>query len=83
MMTAARILREQGFSLEDLQSEAVVSEFSRLLTDLPGCPNTTVTCNDDDGFRSINGTCNNLKNPTWGMAGAAQRRLLPAAYDDG
>ncbi|KAH3858557.1 peroxidasin homolog pxn-2-like [Dreissena polymorpha] len=83
MMTAARILREEGFSLEDLQSEAVVSEFSRLLTDLPGCPNTTVMCNADDRFRSINGTCNNLNNPTWGMAGAAQRRLLPAAYDDG
>ncbi|XP_052237798.1 myeloperoxidase-like [Dreissena polymorpha] len=33
--------------------------------------------------RFINGTCNNLKNPTWGMSRAAQRRLLPAAYDDG
>ncbi|KAH3748072.1 hypothetical protein DPMN_182509 [Dreissena polymorpha] len=39
-------------------------------------------CNADDRFRSINGTCNNLNNPTWGMAGAAQRRLLPAAYGE-
>ena len=31
-------------------------------------------------FRTADGSCNNLNNPTWGMAGALQKRYLPAAY---
>ncbi len=34
-------------------------------------------------FRTINGTSNNLKNITWGMAGGNLRRFVPAAYADG
>lgn len=35
------------------------------------------------GFRSIDGTGNNLANPTWGSVGVALLRLAPAQYGDG
>ncbi|XP_015118166.1 peroxidase [Diachasma alloeum] len=34
-------------------------------------------------YRTINGSCNNLENPTWGMAQTRYARLLPAIYSDG
>lgn len=34
-------------------------------------------------FRTINGSQNNLKNPTWGQAGGNLRRRVPNAYADG
>ena len=34
-------------------------------------------------YRTIDGTCNNLRNPRLGSAGSALRRLVPAAYEDG
>ena len=38
-------------------------------------------CDVDARFRTANGQCNNLQNPTWGSALSCQRRLLPANYD--
>jgi peroxidase len=37
----------------------------------------------DAGFRAIDGTGNNLANPTWGSAGVDLLRKAPAAYADG
>ncbi|KAH3751770.1 hypothetical protein DPMN_186340 [Dreissena polymorpha] len=71
---------KRGFSVAELEQDTVVAEFQRHLKDLPLCSKTTVQCDAKQRFRFINGTCNNLKNPTWGMSRAAQRRLLPAAY---
>ncbi|CAK9293337.1 unnamed protein product [Gordionus sp. m RMFG-2023] len=34
-------------------------------------------------YRTIEGHCNNLKHPTWGMAELPPQRLLPAVYNDG
>uniref|UniRef100_A0A6P7FDY3 Peroxidase-like n=1 Tax=Diabrotica virgifera virgifera TaxID=50390 RepID=A0A6P7FDY3_DIAVI len=39
------------------------------------CPNTI--------YRSYDGSCNNLKNPTWGIPNTPYNRLLPAKYADG
>ena len=33
--------------------------------------------------RAYDGTGNNLANPTWGAAGTALARSVPAGYDDG
>ncbi|MFL5331564.1 MAG: peroxidase family protein [Gemmataceae bacterium] len=35
------------------------------------------------GFRTIDGTMNNLQHSDWGSAGAAQIRIAPAAFADG
>ena len=34
-------------------------------------------------YRTINGECNNVKNPTWGITGAAYLRILEPTYEDG
>ena len=34
-------------------------------------------------IRSVDGTLNNIDNPTWGEANTALLRLTPAAYADG
>ena len=34
-------------------------------------------------YRSIDGSCNNLLNPSWGQASTAQERILPPDYEDG
>lgn len=40
-------------------------------------------CDEKAKYRSINGSCNNLIFPMWGMAGTALVRLVRAAYRDG
>lgn len=40
-------------------------------------------CNAFLHFRSIDGTCNNLRNPTWGAAYEPYRRLAGHNYGDG
>ena len=44
-----------------------------------------VRCNSPtvNQFRSIDGTCNNLKNPLFGSSDQGFRRLIPAQYEDG
>ena len=48
-------------------------------SDSRGGPRTPQTV----GFRSIDGTGNNLANPDWGAAGTDLLRIAPAAYADG
>ncbi|XP_071545466.1 LOW QUALITY PROTEIN: salivary peroxidase/catechol oxidase-like [Panulirus ornatus] len=40
-------------------------------------------CNSLSRYRSVDGTCNNLKNPTWGASFTPFRRALPPDYGDG
>lgn len=37
----------------------------------------------DDQYRSLDGSCNNMVYPTWGMAGQVLRRYLSPGYHDG
>uniref|UniRef100_A0A182PUT0 Heme peroxidase 1 n=1 Tax=Anopheles epiroticus TaxID=199890 RepID=A0A182PUT0_9DIPT len=39
------------------------------------CPNAP--------YRTFDGTCNNLQNPSWGAANTLFARLIPAKYSDG
>ncbi|XP_052871136.1 peroxidase-like [Anopheles cruzii] len=40
-------------------------------------------CNASTPYRTLDGTCNNLKNPKWGAANTVYGRLLGADYGDG
>ncbi|XP_052091220.1 myeloperoxidase-like isoform X2 [Mytilus californianus] len=48
-----------------------------------------IPCPKNPRYRSFDGSCNNLRNPTWGQAGTAQRRLRDingrpmVSYEDG
>ena len=50
-----------------------------------GCRELLITpiCSPNSPYRTIDGTCNNLANPTQGAAGTPFRRMLPAHYEDG
>ncbi|XP_053597981.1 peroxidase [Microplitis demolitor] len=41
------------------------------------------SCTQELPYRSFDGSCNNLENPTWGMAKTRYARLLPPIYSDG
>ncbi|VVC24327.1 Haem peroxidase,Haem peroxidase, animal type [Cinara cedri] len=42
-----------------------------------------VMCNPKAKYRSFNGSCNNLRKPTWGASNTPFLRLLNAEYSDG
>ncbi|CAL4122234.1 unnamed protein product, partial [Meganyctiphanes norvegica] len=43
----------------------------------PKCPNPNAK------YRTADGSCNNIRNPHWGMSETPLRRLLPPKYEDG
>lgn len=47
------------------------------------CGDTFPRACENSRHRSYDGSCNNLRNPTWGMANTRYGRLLPANYADG
>ena len=42
----------------------------------------SIECDEDAKYRTINGTCNNLKNPEFGSINTKFERLIPADYGD-
>ncbi|XP_033756913.1 chorion peroxidase-like [Pecten maximus] len=40
-------------------------------------------CDPRSPYRTIDGSCNNIGHPAWGMTGMPQKRFLSPAYDDG
>lgn len=47
------------------------------------CQSKQETCNAKSPFRTADGSCNNLKNPSWGKAGSCMPRLLHSDYANG
>lgn len=45
-------------------------------------PILTTKCNASERYRNLDGMCNNLKNPLWGIAGSPLVRLMKANYSD-
>jgi len=84
-MFTAKTLRE-GLALrgEDLDVTAVVfgnadTKDTFLSRECPATPR----CNPNAKFRTIDGSCNNLRNPKAGMSFTPVQRVLPNAYADG
>lgn len=40
-------------------------------------------CHSSAQFRTIDGSCNNLRFPVWGQANTAHSRIIQANYSDG
>jgi len=80
---------EQGlFALSNVMASFLSSSAQQLSRSQPAdsltCPYDEVLCpNSNSTFRTINGSCNNLKKPSWGMINTALQRLIPSKYDDG
>ncbi|XP_062569461.1 peroxidasin homolog pxn-2-like [Saccostrea cucullata] len=75
------LIQRSGKSFGDLESS---DEYQRSLrTQL--CDSITTSCKKYkySRYRSADGLCNNLRNPTWGVALQAHARYLHPVYDDG
>ncbi|CAL4113680.1 unnamed protein product [Meganyctiphanes norvegica] len=46
------------------------------------CPVKPRCQNPNSKYRTADGSCNNIRNPDWGMSQTALRRLLPPKYED-
>ncbi|CAD7077890.1 unnamed protein product [Hermetia illucens] len=65
------------------QNNLDLKEISQCPIELDKCINpSTVTCTHAR-YRTMDGSCNNPRYPTLGMAGTTYNRLLPAKYSDG
>lgn len=47
------------------------------------CGDTFLRACQPSRYRSYDGSCNNLQNPTWGLANTRYGRLIRARYGDG
>ncbi|KAM5298287.1 LOW QUALITY PROTEIN: putative oxidoreductase PXDNL [Ctenodactylus gundi] len=84
---------KQGLTVDmegrDFRYEDPVSLYHLgLIANLSGCTAHRLSPNCSDmcfhrRYRAPDGTCNNLRHPTWGASLTAFRRLLPPAYENG
>lgn len=74
----------EGVTFEELIGDSQTNNtFQNLVADI--CQ-SRVTCSQEvtsSPYRTLDGSCNNLVYPQWGMANRPQRRTLPHAYEDG
>ena len=47
------------------------------------CKPRVPDCKNAGSYRTVDGACNNLNYPTWGMSQRAQQRYIPPEYHDG
>ncbi len=47
------------------------------------CPAPPRCLRDSQFYRTVDGSCNNLENPTWGQAKSGMTRYLNPTYEDG
>lgn len=86
-MKASSYLLHQScrrFGLEKDDCVRFISTLSLHGTPLSSaCSSTQVDCDSEAKYRSIDGSCNNIENPTWGSAMTAYNRILFPQYFDG
>jgi hypothetical protein len=71
-----------GVAIDELrQSHCVMYFWHRYIA--PFCTRRVATCDPNSKYRTIDGTCNNLKYPLWGRSNRQHRRLLTPVYEDG
>ena len=77
---AMEVLHTPGSILtqEEVETLHQESNCSKTITTAPDCDTPRAK-----KHRLADGTCNNLKNPTWGAASTRMSRLIEARYDDG
>ncbi|CAG0917148.1 unnamed protein product [Notodromas monacha] len=67
---------EAGYGLQKFNLGG--ANLANVCPPLPNCQRA-----NQQRYRTIDGSCNNLRNPSWGMTNTAMQRILPPTYNDG
>ncbi|XP_071090965.1 salivary peroxidase/catechol oxidase-like [Haliotis cracherodii] len=67
-----------GATLQDTMKQAMMT-----VPKVGVCSAFMGVCDNSSIYRTADGSCNNLNNPTWGMSNTPQRRYLIPQYNDG
>ncbi|KAL3855351.1 hypothetical protein ACJMK2_014567 [Sinanodonta woodiana] len=76
-------LKKLGFTPEELRDGRVFDMIQTGFRDIKQCNKNDYVCDAESPYRTPDGSCNNLENPTWGKRFQPQRRILPATYENG
>eukprot|EP00088_Acartia_fossae_P028789 TRINITY_DN29621_c0_g1_i3.p1 TRINITY_DN29621_c0_g1~~TRINITY_DN29621_c0_g1_i3.p1 ORF type:complete len:828 (-),score=123.74 TRINITY_DN29621_c0_g1_i3:220-2703(-) len=74
----------QKFGLSSDQGRFALPKFSAIGSKLgDGCALPPTTCIPGYPYRTMDGSCNNLNETSWGKSNFPLQRILPPAYEDG
>ncbi len=75
------LLDKENVSISEMKSSEQISGL--LISEWSHCSSSRPKrCRSEDRYRSLDGSCNNLRSPMIGASLQPFRRILPAAYDD-
>lgn len=83
LMTPSIVNGHFHFHVEDEEEDADDDHHTLSRHTRQARQNAPLDCRNALRFRSVDGSCNNLKNPLWGKSGTPYARFLPANYRDG
>jgi len=73
-----------AFNLDKDQGRFALPTFSLKGSKIENtCPTQSSRCLKNAKYRTIDGSCNNEENTSWGKSNTALQRLLPPEYEDG
>lgn len=88
VITKGNFVHAEILWTENSYRELVSPAHLHMIANMSGCLRHvhSVDCSDScfhRKYRTMDGTCNNLHNPTWGAANTALQRLLDPIYENG
>lgn len=76
------MFKRTGWTLAEVQVNPYIVNEWRLQV-AASCPFMEPKCNPYTRYRTADGACNNLNDPSLGAALTRQRRMMDNAYEDG
>ncbi|GIY61758.1 chorion peroxidase [Caerostris darwini] len=80
------LLNELNLTPEQITAGVAETDLATILegNEVQSCQNQfNFTCQRNSRYRTFDGTCNNLRHPSWGMASSCFERLVDPDYADG
>jgi len=83
LKVSAQLLKAKLNKEQSANQEQVLKVLQAIRAPEKFCPfKEQIACDPNFPYRSLDGSCNNLKNPWWGKAGTPFKRWMSADYSD-